>query len=142
MPDEYGNKTPEEIVSEQEIVDTSGGAMIESMVEATIWAKNPASAKLFSEINKDLALANLTAREIRLVRIYLELAAECAEMGFAVDARFFLLKAYSMCVSSLSLDGFGQKGIAKITKDVEIRGGPNQPSGKKQGGKNFWEFWK
>lgn len=124
--DEFGNKSTEELVMDQEGLNAS--ASVESNIEAAMWALDPEAKRLYSDIIKDLALANLGLEDIKAVRRYLDLAYLYKKLGMASDSGFFLRKAYTICVTSLSINAIGLKSLYTTKKDVSFSGTPQKPA--------------
>jgi hypothetical protein len=134
LPDSFGNKLPLELAEDQEVLAAANGStgqVVDTPVEAAIWARDPESHFKFREIIKDLAMGNLSIESVKAVRTYMALANMYAVMSLHEDAEFFLHKAYDMCVTSLSTGGFGLKSINVQGREIEIRGSSQTPPPKK-----------
>ena len=138
LTDQFGNKSTAEMMQDQLGLESSSAGAVDTPVEAAVWARDPESHRQFTEINKDLAMGNLIGGNypgtIQAVRTYMMLYKLYDEMHDDPSAQFFLHKAYTMCVSSLSIGGLGLKSINVQGMEIEFKGSPQTPQ--KQG--NSW----
>jgi hypothetical protein len=133
MPDDFGNRTTDELIGDQEALSTA--AAVETGIEATMWALEPEARKVFSDITKDLTTANLGSEDVKSLRRYLDLAFLYRELGDIEDANFFIRKVVSVCSTSVSINGFGMKQLNTSTKEIAFRGSPQKPGGQQPGRK-------
>lgn len=134
LPDEFGNKFIDEQIRDAAGIDASretpamsGQPFVESSIEAAIWAKEPESKKYWAEVNKDIALANLSNAEEEEVRDLADMQWECKKMGLVKDAEFFRYRLAMICVSSLGRGGMAHRLLTTTSKEFSFSGGV--PSG-------------
>jgi hypothetical protein len=142
LPDAYGNKMADEMVRDQEAVAAAqSDPLIESTLEALLWAKNPEARAEFKEITKDVSMANLSPQELEEAREVAELAFECRHIGLSSDAEFFRFKNFFLCDSSQAKGGFSHRQLGEQGKTITFQG--NVPGGQAQSKQTpWWQFWK
>lgn len=138
MADQYGNKTTDELVQDSEVINAS--ASVESNIEAALWALEPESRKIFADITKDLATANLNMTDLKHVRRYVDLSFLYGKLGQSEDCLFFIRKAYVICTTSLSFQGFGIKSVNTSRKEIGFQGTPQKPNSQTPGARKFLGF--
>jgi len=95
-------------------------ALPESQIELNQWQDDPAFRNMFTYINKDAVLSNLTPEDIARVKAKLDIAYQCGEMGMEKAKDFFLSLVAATLNVNCSKDGFVRKQQRTVTQQKSL----------------------